>query len=104
MLNRIDARSATAHRIAGGALIAFKKSPKLTYDPRNIEDLSGPAQLREDVLDLISRMSSSFQAPTAAQLAQAATYKAQSRCAARLATSTYESSKRLPMSGVVASW
>ncbi|MFY9719979.1 MAG: hypothetical protein WAK16_10085, partial [Candidatus Cybelea sp.] len=46
-----------------------------TYDPRNIEDLNGPAQLREKLLDLISRMGNSFQAPTAAQLEAASAYK-----------------------------
>ncbi len=75
MLNQLDARLQRASGSQAARLIEFKH--RVTYDPRNIEDLSGPAQLREDVLDLISRMSSSFQAPTAAQLAQAATYKAQ---------------------------
>ncbi|HZY97909.1 MAG TPA: hypothetical protein VFE35_12510 [Candidatus Cybelea sp.] len=74
MLNHIDARLKRASGANAAALIAFKQ--RLTYDPRNIEDLNGPAQLRERLLDLISRMGSSFQAPTAAQLEQAATYRA----------------------------
>jgi photosystem II stability/assembly factor-like uncharacterized protein len=75
MLNGIDARLKHAPGSRASALIAFRQ--QLTYDPRNIEDLNGPAQLRERLLDLISRMSTSFQAPTAAQLSQAAVYKAQ---------------------------
>jgi photosystem II stability/assembly factor-like uncharacterized protein len=75
MLNGIDARLPHAPPTQAAALTAFKA--RLTYDPRNIEDLNGPAQLRERLLDLISRMSTSFQAPTAAQLSQAAVYKAQ---------------------------
>ncbi len=75
MLNSIDARLKGAPTAQASSLIAVKK--RLTYDPRNIEDLSGPAALREDVLDLISRMGTSFQAPTAAQLSQAAAYRAQ---------------------------
>ena len=72
MLNAIDARLKAASGTRAAALRAFKH--RLTYDPRNIEDLSGPAQIREGVLDLISRLSGSLQAPTAAQLAQAASY------------------------------
>jgi photosystem II stability/assembly factor-like uncharacterized protein len=73
MLNAIDARLKGATGSQAAALTAFKL--RLTYDPRNIEDLNGPAQIRELVLDLISRMSTSFQAPTSAQLAQAAAYR-----------------------------
>jgi len=75
MLNTIDSRLKRASGAKAAALIAFKR--QLTYDPRNVEDLSGPAQLRERLLDLISRMGTSFQAPTAAQLDQAALYKAE---------------------------
>jgi len=75
MLNQIDARLRGAPGPQAAALIAFKQ--RLTYDPRNIEDLSGPAQLRERVLDSIARMASSYQAPTAAALAQEASYAAQ---------------------------
>jgi photosystem II stability/assembly factor-like uncharacterized protein len=73
MLNGIDARLKHASGSQASALIAVRQH--LTYDPRNIEDLTGPAQLRERLLDLISRMSTSFQAPTAAQLSQAGIYK-----------------------------
>ena len=89
MLNQTRRASATRVRIARRpALIEFKH--RITYDPRNIEDLSGPAQLREDVLDLISRMGSSFQAPTAAQLAASghSTRRSSTRC--RLLINTYE--------------
>lgn len=75
MLNTIDSRLKRTSGANAAALIALKH--QLTYDPRNVEDLNGPAQLRERLLDLISRMSTSFQAPTAAQLAQAAVYKAE---------------------------
>jgi photosystem II stability/assembly factor-like uncharacterized protein len=75
MLNHLDARLKTASRAQVASLKAFKL--RLTYDPRNIEDLNGPAQIREKVLDLISRMSTSFQAPTAAQREQAALYTAE---------------------------
>jgi hypothetical protein len=75
MLNSIDARMKHATGAQASALAAFKQ--RLTYGPRNIEDLSGPAQIREGVLDLISRASSSLQAPTEAQQAQAAAYKSQ---------------------------
>jgi len=75
MLNSIDARLKRASGARAGMLREFKH--RLTYDPRNIEDLTGPARIREGVLDLISRLSSSFQAPTAAQLAQAAAYTKQ---------------------------
>ncbi len=73
MLNQIDTRLKKAGPAERARLVAFKH--RLTYDPINIEDLSGPAEIRENLLDLISRMSTSFQAPTAAQLAQAASYK-----------------------------
>ncbi len=73
MLNQIDARLKVASPARAAALRAFKL--RLTYDARNIEDLTGPAQLREGLLDLISRLSTSFQAPTAAQLSQAAEYR-----------------------------
>ncbi len=71
MLNAIDSRLKHASGAQAAQLSALRR--ELTYDPRNIEDLSGPAQLRERVLDLISRMAS-YQAPTAAQSAQAAVY------------------------------
>ena len=73
MLNQIDARLKKATPERRASLVAFEH--RLTYDPKNIEDLSGPAQIRERVIDLITRMATSFQAPTAAQLAAAAEYK-----------------------------
>jgi photosystem II stability/assembly factor-like uncharacterized protein len=45
---------------------------QLTYNPRTDEDLSGPLGLRERLLDLINRASSSFAPPNAAQLTEAA--------------------------------
>ena len=73
MLNTIDSRLKSASGAKASALLALKH--ELTYDPRNVEDLNGPAELRERLLDLISRMGTSFQAPTASQFAQAAVYK-----------------------------
>lgn len=74
MLNAIDARLKPATPAQRARLIAFKQ--RLTYDPINIEDLNGPAQLREQLLDLLARMGTSYAAPNAAQLAQAAEYQA----------------------------
>jgi photosystem II stability/assembly factor-like uncharacterized protein len=74
ILNHIDARIKANARHAA-ELRAVRR--RLTYDPRNIEDLSGPAALRERLLDLISRMSTSYQAPTTAQRAQGAAYRAE---------------------------
>jgi hypothetical protein len=73
MLNAIDARLKSATPPQRARLIAFKQ--RLTYDPINIEDLSGPAQLREQLLDLIFRMGTSYAAPNGAQLAQAKEYQ-----------------------------
>jgi photosystem II stability/assembly factor-like uncharacterized protein len=73
MLNAIDTRLKTATPAQAAPLKAFRL--RLTYDPRNIEDLSGPAQIRENLLDLIGRMGNSFQAPTAAQREAAAAYR-----------------------------
>src|SRR5581483_702785 len=75
MLNQIDTRRSRATPKQAAELTAFRQ--KLTYGPRNIEDLSGPAGLGERVLDLISRLSTSFQAPTAVQRAQADQYQAE---------------------------
>ncbi|HEY6325513.1 MAG TPA: hypothetical protein VIW73_03215, partial [Candidatus Cybelea sp.] len=75
MLNEIDARLKHASGSEASELVAFKH--RLTYDPRNIEDLNGPAQLREDLLDLISRMSTSFQNPNLAQANQGNCYTVQ---------------------------
>jgi photosystem II stability/assembly factor-like uncharacterized protein len=74
MLNRIDESLATASPQRAQRLQEVRRS--LTYDPRNIEDLTGPAQLREDLLDLISRIGSSSAPPTGAEAVQAVRYKA----------------------------
>ena len=74
-LNQIDARLKHATPKQSAALVSFRR--QLTYNPRNIEDLSGPAGLREHVFDLIGRTGSSFQAPTAAQREQGAKYQAE---------------------------
>ncbi len=75
LLNQIDARLKHATPKQSAALASFRS--QLTYNPRNIEDLSGPAGLREHVFDLIGRMGSSFQAPTAVQREQGAKYQAE---------------------------
>jgi hypothetical protein len=68
MLNAIDRR--TAHGDRSSAVLQLRR--KLTYDPRNTEDLSGPAGYRERLLDLIGRLSGNYQAPTQPQLNEAA--------------------------------
>jgi photosystem II stability/assembly factor-like uncharacterized protein len=73
MLNQIDARLRRSSGNEAQNLRGFKRY--LTYDPRNIEDLSGPAGLRERLLDLIARMSTSLAAPTLAQRTQDTCYR-----------------------------
>jgi photosystem II stability/assembly factor-like uncharacterized protein len=68
MLNAIDRR--TSHGNRSYAVLQLRR--KLTYDPRNTEDLSGPAGYRERLLDLIGRLSGNYQAPTQPQLNEAA--------------------------------
>jgi len=70
MLNEIDARLKHATPAQSAALRAFRA--QLTYNPRNVEDLGGPQGLRDRLLDMLARLGSSFQAPTAAQIAEAA--------------------------------
>jgi photosystem II stability/assembly factor-like uncharacterized protein len=71
MLNTIDKRLPHANGAMRGRLLAFRS--RLTYNPRNVEDLGGPAGLREKLLDLIGRISgSSLQPPTQTQLDYAA--------------------------------
>jgi photosystem II stability/assembly factor-like uncharacterized protein len=70
MLNQIDARLKRADPGQAAALRAFRA--KLTYNPRNVEDLGGLPGLRDSLLDMINRLGSSFQPPTAAQTAEAA--------------------------------
>ncbi|HEX3370186.1 MAG TPA: hypothetical protein VHS56_11470 [Candidatus Cybelea sp.] len=72
MLNRIDELLRSATPAQARRLRAVRE--QLTYDPRNIEDLTGPAQLREDVLDLISRVESAFAPATQAEVIQAGRY------------------------------
>ncbi len=67
MLNAIDRRLKHANGATRRALLAFRA--RLTYNPRNVEDLGGPAGLRDKLMDLIGRIgSSSFQPPTQTQL------------------------------------
>jgi hypothetical protein len=71
MLNAIDKKMKSAAPSARAAMLAFKA--RLTSSPRNDEDLSGPPGLRDRLGDLIYRISgSSYQAPTQAQSAVAA--------------------------------
>ncbi|MGZ6190592.1 MAG: WD40/YVTN/BNR-like repeat-containing protein [Vulcanimicrobiaceae bacterium] len=70
MLNDIDARLKHATGAQRTELVAFKH--RLTYDPKNDEDASGPPELRERLLNLIERMSSAFQEPTPEQLRESA--------------------------------
>lgn len=75
MLNRIDARlRAKDLRSQRAELVALRS--ELTYDPKNVEDLTGLAGLRERLLDLEGRIAdSSFQAPTQSQLETAASLR-----------------------------
>jgi len=73
-LNTIDARLKHATPRQAASLREFQH--KLTYNPRNVEDLGGPQGLRDRLFDMLARMGGSFQAPTAAQLAEAADIKA----------------------------
>ena len=77
MLNQIDARLAQASAQPAAALRAFRA--QLTYNPRNVEDLGAPQGLRDRLLDALARMTTSYQAPTAAQQAEAADF-CRSRC------------------------
>ncbi|MEO9171072.1 MAG: hypothetical protein ABI278_07825, partial [Candidatus Aquilonibacter sp.] len=71
MLNAIDDRLKVAGEPERSALLALRE--RLTYDPQNVEDLRGPAQLRERILDLLSRVGAqSFQGPNAPEAAEAA--------------------------------
>jgi hypothetical protein len=74
MLNAIDKKMKSASPSARPALLAFKH--RLSSDPRNDEDLSGPPGLRDRLGDLIYRLTaSSYQAPNQPQLAVAAALK-----------------------------
>jgi photosystem II stability/assembly factor-like uncharacterized protein len=67
-LNATGARSNQPTRLGRTALSRFQR--QLTYNPRNDEDLSAPLGLRERLLDLLSRASSSYAPPNAAQLTE----------------------------------
>jgi len=75
MLNRIDARLKHASPARAQALREFRA--RLTYDPQNVEDLRGDAQIRERILDQLARIgSSSLQVPNAAETTEIAKVKA----------------------------
>ena len=67
-LNMIDKRS--AHGGANAQLLAFKR--KLTYNPRNAEDLGGPPGFRDRLNDLIGRLSGNYAPATGPQIEEAA--------------------------------
>ncbi len=74
MLNAIDERLKGAGPAQTQALLALRS--QLTYNPKNVEDLGGPVGVRERIMDLIGRVSStSYQVPTPAQLDEAAHIK-----------------------------
>ncbi len=78
MLNRIDAELKHATAARAQALRAFRA--RLTYDPQNVEDLTGEAQIRERILDQLARIgSSSLQMPNAPERAEMAKIKARLR-------------------------
>jgi photosystem II stability/assembly factor-like uncharacterized protein len=75
MLNGIDQRLKHASPAQRSRLLAFRA--RLTYDPRNVEDLSGPAGLREKLMDLYGRIGQSYQPATQPEMDQATAYHAQ---------------------------
>ncbi|HVA27839.1 MAG TPA: hypothetical protein VNF68_06645, partial [Candidatus Baltobacteraceae bacterium] len=76
MLNHIDAKLAHAASAQRVRLLAFQA--KLTYNPQSVEDLRGPASLREDLVDLLNRVEgTSFQTPTQPDLQYAAQLKSE---------------------------
>jgi len=71
MLNAIDKQIKSTASTNRATLLRFKE--RLTVDPHNIEDLKTTAQIREGLLDLLGRIgTTSFQAPTESQRAEAA--------------------------------
>jgi photosystem II stability/assembly factor-like uncharacterized protein len=66
-LNAIDKRTKRGDR--SPAVLSFKR--KLTYNPRNALDLSGPPGIRERLGDLIGRMGGNYAPPTQPQLDEA---------------------------------
>ncbi len=74
MLNHIDTELKHASTARTRMLRAFEA--RLTYDPANVEDLSGEAQIRERILDQLARIaSSSLQVPNAPEVAEMAKIK-----------------------------
>ncbi|HKE36245.1 MAG TPA: hypothetical protein VKB39_02375, partial [Candidatus Baltobacteraceae bacterium] len=73
-LNEIDEKLKTGNPSQAAALRAF--ASELSSSPRNVEDLSGATALRNRIGDLLSRLSSSFQAPNAAQVQEGNEIKA----------------------------
>jgi photosystem II stability/assembly factor-like uncharacterized protein len=67
-LNAIDAR--VKHGDHSAALLTFKR--KLTYGPRNAEDLGGPPGFRDRLGDLMGRLSGNYAPPMQSQLDEAA--------------------------------
>ena len=67
-LNEIDKRVMRGDHAS--ALLTFKR--KLTYGPRNAEDLGGPPGFRDRLGDLIGRLSGNYAPPTQSQLNEAA--------------------------------
>jgi photosystem II stability/assembly factor-like uncharacterized protein len=75
MLNRIDAQLKSAAPQRRRALLALRA--RLTYNPRNVEDLGGPGGLRERLMDLLGRIGSSFAPPTQTQIDEAEELRAE---------------------------
>ncbi|HTU82697.1 MAG TPA: hypothetical protein VMF61_11240 [Candidatus Acidoferrales bacterium] len=73
-LNALDDRLKRATPAQAAPLRAFQR--RLTYGPRNVEDLEAPQGLRERLLDVLARIGGSNQTPTAAQSEEAAAIKA----------------------------
>jgi photosystem II stability/assembly factor-like uncharacterized protein len=69
-LNQIDARLKHATPAQAKALLAFAR--RLTYAPRNVEDLGGSYGLRDRIMDMLARLGSSFQAPNAPETTEGA--------------------------------
>lgn len=66
MLNAIDERLKRATGAERARLLEFRT--RLTYNPSNVEDLGGPAGLRDKLEDLSGRISQSFAPATQPQL------------------------------------
>jgi photosystem II stability/assembly factor-like uncharacterized protein len=73
-LNAIDDRLKHATPAQAIALRAF--AGELASAPRNVEDLAGAQALRDRISDMLARLGNSYQAPSAAELDEAADIKA----------------------------